>query len=145
MKNRKLNRLQGYDYSNSAYYFVTIRLLEGRMGEIKNNNVELNQTGNIIKSKLLSLTDKFPGMELDYYIIMPDHIHVIIIINNNNTCKSKSLSEIIGVFKLGCTQKIRLTFLPPIRWQRSFHDRIIRSEEELRNKRNYILYNAIKE
>jgi len=84
-KDRKLNRWQGYDYSFPGYYFVTICTYhrQPRFGEIVDNKMKLNEMGEIVKQQLLWLHDHFPHVRLDQWVIMPNHVHVILEINYN--------------------------------------------------------------
>jgi len=81
---RKQIRLKKYDYSQPGYYFVTIctQNRKNMFGEIKNGQMVLNNIGLLVKKYWNKLIDKF-NIELDKYIIMPNHIHGIIVINNN--------------------------------------------------------------
>ncbi|MFH1288638.1 MAG: transposase, partial [bacterium] len=84
MKNRKKNRLLGYDYRQYGYYFVTI-CSNNRIkwfGNIENNHMVLNLSGQIVRQQLQWLEKRYSYIKLDEYIIMPNHIHGIIIIKN---------------------------------------------------------------
>ncbi|MEW6651904.1 MAG: transposase [Bacteroidota bacterium] len=77
---RKIIRLKEYDYTIPNYYFVTI-CTEGKQklfGKTNGKEVELNQSGIIIKESLLEIKEHFTNIEIDEYIIMPDHFHAII-------------------------------------------------------------------
>ncbi|MDA3885064.1 MAG: hypothetical protein PF638_05660 [Candidatus Delongbacteria bacterium] len=82
---RKLTRLQGYDYSQNGYYFVTICIedMEHRFGYIENGKMILNKFGNIAQQCLNDLPNNHKNCFLDETIIMPNHIHCIIIIDND--------------------------------------------------------------
>ena len=77
---RKQTRLKEYDYSNPGAYFVTICTKRHKpiLGNIKDGRMVLSNTGIIVDDILKSVTKKFETIEVDYYIIMPNHIHVII-------------------------------------------------------------------
>jgi putative transposase len=146
MQHRKCNRLQGYDYSKAGYYFITIRAMDKCLGLIENDSVSLNKYGDIVFRCWLSLFKKNKFLEQDEFIIMPDHLHSILIINNTSgDAVSSSLSTLIGTFKSASSRKIHSAGLISFRWQRSFYDRIIRNEKELFQIRNYIRYNAQKD
>jgi REP element-mobilizing transposase RayT len=88
-KNRyrtKTTRLQGWDYGNPGYYFVTIttKNRERFFGEIKNDDVLLSEMGEMTKNLWMKIPEQFDGVELDEYIIMPDHVHGIIHIMSYN-------------------------------------------------------------
>lgn len=158
MPDRKLNRLKGYDYSQNGYYFVTIctKNRQEFFGEIKNGELTLNEYGKITKKCWREIPDHFPNVILDEFIIMPNHIHGIVIIKNNdegnkNFCSlpwqtklSKSLSSIIRGFKIGVTKYFREKNNDEFVWQKSFYDHIIRNEKSLFNIRKYVQNNPFK-
>lgn len=82
--NRKSIRLKGYDYSQSGAYFITIctNKKENIFGEIINDLMVLNEKGKIIQNEWEKTNQIRPEIIIDEYIIMPDHIHGIIIISN---------------------------------------------------------------
>ena len=84
--NRRSIRLDGYDYSSAGYYFVTIctKNQEHILGIIENEKMILNKNGEIIKEQLLKAPDHFNNTEIYTYIIMPNHIHLIIEILNGD-------------------------------------------------------------
>ncbi len=84
---RNVTRLREYDYSHAGYYYVTM-CTKGSVclfGEIKNGKMKLNEYGKIVNDVWLDLPNHNFNIELDYYQIMPDHLHCIIIINDNIT------------------------------------------------------------
>lgn len=170
MKNRKRNRLAEYDYSNPAWYYVTICTQNHKeyFGEIRNGKMILNRTGKLVNQLWKNIEILREHIELDNNIVMPNHIHGIIIINkyvgdanfassiqtfnvkNNHETKiadrtKMELSKIIQQFKRAATLKIRKEKGDSaFKWQRSFYDRIIRNEKELFNIRNYIELNPLR-
>jgi putative transposase len=159
-KNRKSNRLKNYDYSQNGMYFVTIctKNREKLFGEVVNGEMMLNYVGKITEQCWLKISIHFPYISLDKFVIMPNHIHGILeIVNNdsdvgnahvrskNNDRTKMSLSKVIQGFKSSVTRKIlypeqeRIYAFPTkFSWQKSFHDRIIRNETELNKIREYI-------
>jgi len=83
---RKRTRLKEYDYSNNAYYFITICVNDKSevFGSVENNKVLLNTYGSVVEKHLLDLSDRFKSVEIDYYVIMPNHLHCILILDNDN-------------------------------------------------------------
>ena len=150
---RKNTRLKEFDYSQSSYYFVTICLKKRKefFSHIVNSEFVLTEFGKILDEVWNNLP-KYYNVELDYYIIMPDHFHGIIIIDdtlsvkNDKEKKPLTLSGIIGKFKSYSTKKIRnlLVNKDKFEWQKSFYDRIIRNEKELYNIRKYIQENPLR-
>ena len=84
-KIEKQYRLPGYNYSQDAYYFITICTKDrlNYFGEIINNTMELSQIGEIVNKFWTKLPKKFDGIKLDEYCIMPNHFHGILIICRN--------------------------------------------------------------
>ena len=78
-------RLKGYDYATAGAYFVTI-CTQGReclFGEIIAGAMRLNEAGNMIQDVLSNLPIKYIGIEIDEFMVMPNHIHMIIFLNTN--------------------------------------------------------------
>src|SRR3989344_8306662 len=81
-RNRKLNRWPGYDYSQSGLYFITI-ITKNRIewfGRVDNGEMVLNQYGRIVRDCWLDLPNHYSNCQLDEFVIMPNHVHGIIII-----------------------------------------------------------------
>jgi REP-associated tyrosine transposase len=155
LKKRKANRYKGYDYSKNGFYFVTICTKDrlDYFGEIHADKMILKEYGNIVQQRWLWLQDHFGYVQCDEYVIMPNHFHGILIIDNAGSGrdltvrdlslhqKIKSLSELIGAFKTTSSKLIHQSGLKEFRWQRSFHDHIIRNEKSLNNIVQYIINN----
>ncbi|MFN7355948.1 MAG: hypothetical protein ACK5UZ_11575, partial [Pseudanabaena sp.] len=93
---RRSIRLQGYDYSQSGAYFVTICTFQRQhlFGEVNNGEMQLNVTGQIISAIWQKSPQHFPNVEIDEFILMPDHLHGIIVISQQAE-QSISLATII--------------------------------------------------
>lgn len=92
---RRSIRLQGYDYSQSGAYFITI-CTHNRVcsfGDIINGKMRLNKYGEITRQCWLAISNHFPHAQLDEFVIMPNHIHGIIILNKMGGIQNK----IVGV------------------------------------------------
>lgn len=78
--NRRSMRLKGYDYTKEGLYFVSICCQNKvhRFGEIEDGVMHLNACGQIAHDEWINLTERFPNMELDEFVIMPDHMHGIV-------------------------------------------------------------------
>jgi len=150
---RKPIRLKNYDYSKAGCYFVTICTNDRKyiFGNIENDEMILNQCGKIVKNIWLEIPKHFQNIELDTYIVMPNHIHGVIIIKNpvgdgparpvNKSKTTNNLSNIIGSFKSAVTKQINQLNDIPFKWQRFFYDHIIRTEESLNSIREYVVNN----
>ena len=149
---RKPNRFKDYDYSSAGWYFVTICTNDHKnhFGKIINDKMNLNYVGKIVYDYWEKIETLHKNVELDCSVIMPNHIHGIIIINNVGDVKFASLTDrtkmelckLIQQFKRAVTLKIKsINHESNFKWQRSFYDRIIRNEKELFNIRKYIRQN----
>lgn len=149
MHNRKSPRLKRYNYSRNGIYFITIctKNRVNNFGEIKNGKMQLSEIGKIAHHYWIKIPNHFPFVVCDEFIVMPNHIHGILIINNVGTGQcpvptKTTISSIIGSFKSICTKTINksqnnIYFA----WQLRFYDHIIRNEHELKQIRKYILNN----
>ncbi len=81
-RNRKAIRLREYDYSQTGGYFITICTYnrEYLFGKVINHQMMLNKTGEIVKQWWLKSEDKFTNIKLENYVVMPNHIHGIIMV-----------------------------------------------------------------
>ena len=104
-RQRKSPRLQGYDYSNSGVYFVTICTHNRQhiFGSINNGNMMLSAMGHIASACWDAIPDHFPSVELDVSIVMPNHVHGIIVLPGGGA----TLGTIIGNYKAAVTRLIR--------------------------------------
>ncbi|MCP4649961.1 MAG: transposase [PVC group bacterium] len=155
------NRLNGYDYSQPNYYYITTCTENHKdwFGVINNNQMILNSFGLICREHLQKLPDHYKNIEIDKFIIMPNHVHAIITINyqgngqalglslhndnNIDIAKNEPLSKTIRDFKSFSSREINKTINNgnKFKWQRSFHDHIIRNETSLNKIREYIATN----
>ncbi len=138
---RKSLRLEGYDYALPGAYFVTLvtHNRENLFGEVIEGNMMLNSYGNIVAYHWSRLR-RLPYVGLGDFVIMPNHLHGFV---NIVESKYTGLSEIIRRFKSFSARDINhLRGLPRTSvWQRSYYDRIIRNEPDLRKITDYILVN----
>lgn len=144
---RKRTRHKDYDYSTDGYYFITtcVKGREEMLGFISNDKLVLTEYGRIVESCWLDLPNHYKNCNIDYFVVMPDHFHGIVIIDNaQKDVKHFSLSEIIGGFKSFSSRKINECKKETFEWQKSFYDRIIRNEKELYEIRKYIEQNPLK-
>lgn len=89
--NRKHIRLKNYDYSQCGYYYVTIHTANneytlstvGRGLAPAYYEIKLTETGKVAEQQLFALEERFKGVQIDKYVIMPNHIHVVIIIGES--------------------------------------------------------------
>ena len=133
---RKHIRLKDYNYALEGMYFITIctknRLeLFGSISDEK--EIQLTKEGKIAEKYLIEIENVFNNTIIDEYIIMPNHIHMILQINNSSNI---SISRIIKQYKMYISKKIGYSI-----WQKSFYDHIIRSDKEYVLIKQYIQNN----
>ena len=162
LNRRKLNRLKNYDYSSNGLYFVTICTKKrvqylSEIIEVNNDivgnaaldvpHVHLTEYGKILNDQIIEMNSIYTDKEIMKYVIMPDHLHMIIyLFNDKNVCGTSRtpsptnavIPSMISTLKRFVNKKIGFDI-----WQRSFHDHIIRNENELRQIWQYIDNNPI--
>ncbi len=134
---RKSPRIPAYDYATPGYYFVTICTHEKQC--IFGTTEKLNDLGELVKSELLAVPKFYNGVRIDQYVVMPNHIHAIIVLEP--VPNLPKLDNVVCAFKAGVTRKAKKPFTI---WQRSFHDHAIRSQAEYEKIWIYVKYNAQK-
>jgi REP element-mobilizing transposase RayT len=159
--------LQEYDYRWAGAYFVTISTASAKpiFGEVVGEEVSLNQFGTIASSLWEKIPAHFPAVQLDQFIVMPNHIHGIVWIRDKHTdqvdvgaqhaaplrqdklqVRAGSLGAIVRSYKSAVTRQLRLIAGKDdlVVWQRNYYERIIRDDQELNATRHYIQNNARK-
>lgn len=165
---RKRLRLPGYDYSQNGCYFITLltdrkrwlfgtynvrAIHESPVRYTKAKCINLNENGKICERYIKILSNRFPDIEVVNYIIMPNHIHLLLMFQGDSIrairespLRRSLLSKVVGWLKMNISKEIHISNgnLEKI-WHRNYNDRIIRSQREFENAWNYIEYNALKE
>ncbi|NHC33239.1 transposase [Scytonema millei] len=155
---RQSIRLRGYDYSQAGAYFITIctHHRECLFGEVVDRQMHF-KVGCIVAEEWLRSSKIRSGIELDEWVIMPNHIHAIVVFKSSvgipdpvgaHSCaplhrKPRSLPSLIAGFKSATTKRIneiRQTPKIPV-WQRNFYEQIIRNEGSLSKIQQYIINN----
>ncbi|MGC3980762.1 MAG: hypothetical protein QM808_05830 [Steroidobacteraceae bacterium] len=159
---RRYMRLRNYNYSETGAYFVTICAYQKRcmFGEISDGAMVLNKLGTLIESTWLQLSDHLPGLALDEFVIMPNHLHGIVALSGTGVMNyastagvnvgarfiapaPTSLGAVIRSFKARCTVVYRAansTGTDPL-WQRNYYEHVIRNGKSLCAIREYIVNN----
>lgn len=155
---RRSVRLKNYDYSQTGMYFITVcsNNKENIFGNILGETMVLNEIGKIVLEEWLKSEQIRKEIELDEFIIMPNHIHAVVGICNDTVnhegeqpfaptmgMKSRSLPSLLAGFKSSATNRINIfRNMPgaPV-WQRNYFEHIIRNEKSLDKIRQYIFYN----
>ncbi len=153
--NKKI-RLQKYDYSQPGYYFVTICTKDKAeyFGKIKNGLMCLNQVGDIAEAIWKQIPASYSSVDLDYSIVMPNHLHGIIIIKPHDGMPGHaatglhaltpgSLPSIVNHFKGAVKKDCNKNGFTDFQWQSRFYDHIIRKDESLDKIREYIVNNPL--
>jgi putative transposase len=168
---RRSIRLKGHDYTQPGAYFVTIctRERECLFGHVVNGEMRLNDAGEIAQRGWEDIPRHFPLVELDAFVIMPNHVHGVIVIQGRgeasainlrvsktpskpdasplrqhpNGTQPGSLSAFVQNFKSISTRRMNAARGSPGTpiWQRGYYEHVIRNEDELKAIREYILGN----
>ncbi|MDP2807546.1 MAG: transposase [bacterium] len=160
---RRSIRLPEYDYSQEGAYFVTICTQDRKciFGEIVNGKMVLNEWGQIVDDEIIKTETLHPGVIIDTYGIMPNHVHLIILLCGDagqgrdmarhvptgkrpfGKPQPGSLSAIAGSIKSAVTKNINLKRSVPggSVWQSRFFEHVIRNQKSYGNIRQYIIEN----
>jgi putative transposase len=154
---RRSLRLAGYDYSSMGAYFLTICVKNrtALFGKIINGKMVNNENANLVISNWTKLPAHYPHIVLDSFIVMPNHVHGIIMIISENkqvvwaglkSAPTKPLSEFVRAFKTFSSRAInlRLGTSGQSIWQRSYYEHVIRNEASLNRIREYIVTNPLR-
>jgi putative transposase len=159
---RRSMRLPGHDYASSGAYFVTICVHGGKclMGEVADGEMQLNDWGQIARAEWLASEGIRRELELDSFVVMPNHVHGIVWITEGDDMLAKavdshgpgahsraplqrppkSLGSFVAGYKSVVTRRInQLREMPgaPF-WQRNYWEHVIRNEASLDRIRQYI-------
>lgn len=168
---RKLNRWQKWNYSDFGFYFVTVCVKDRieYFGRVEDGMMVLNEYGKVAQECWKNIVDHFDKVGIDEFIVMPNHIHGIVLLmdnvinvgnadlrslqtatnahhqqNTNNDRTKMLLPKIIHGFKSSVTRMINSDQHQfQFKWQKSFYDHIIRNEISLAKIRQYIINNPI--
>ena len=151
---RKRIRLPDYDYSSPGAYFVTICTHEKRcilsdiaVGEgLAPPVVTLSPIGECVEGQILSLPNRYPMLSIDHYIIMPNHVHLILSIREaaGGASPSPTVFDVVRVLKSMTTRLSRPNLGEHLLWQRSYHEHVIRGERDYQDIWEYIENNPAK-
>ena len=142
---RKQNRIPEYDYSAPGAYFVTICTQDRRcilsnitVGAATSRPPEviLTSYGEIVDLAINRIPTVYPGVSVDHYVIMPNHVHMILRIcsgEDGRQIAAPTVSTVIGQMKRWASVRAGAAL-----WQKSFHDHVIRNEEDFREIWDYI-------
>ncbi len=142
-------RLKNFDYSQAGMYFITI-FSQGKLclfGQVINNKMELNEAGEMLVEEWSLLSERFTGVVLHDFVVMPNHFHAILEFIEVH----HSLGEIVGAFKSLSSNKyifgVKVKGWPQFNsklWQRNYYEHVIRNEKTYIDISEYIISNPIK-
>jgi putative transposase len=156
---RRSIRLREWDYSSPGVHFVTLCSYQREclFGEIADGVMEFSAIGYFVAGCWLWLADQYPYLCLDEWVVMPNHLHGIIAIIDEDKSNlagadirdtstkptRKPLGRLIGAFKTVSTKHVNILRDTPGEplWQRNYYDHVIRNEADLQRIREYIFYN----
>jgi len=160
LHHRQSIRLQGYDYSQAGAYFLTICMKNRQclFGDVVDVEMRLNDAGGIAQQCWNEIPIHFPHVELDEFVIMPNHVHGIVVIadaavgaknfsplqttpqrTTQRPCgTSKTIGSIVRGFKIGVTKWMHQSTNFHDIWQRNYWEHIVRDETEMNRIRQYI-------
>jgi len=160
---RKSPRLHAYDYAQNGAYFVTICTHDraALFGHIIEDEMILNAAGRIAEKYWGSIPEHFSHVELDMFVVMPNHVHGILVFGDGGSrtrhCRVPtnesqaeafgepvrgSLSTVVRSYKSIVTREFRReTQSQMVIWQSRFHDHIVRNEGDLHRIREYVVNN----
>ena len=151
---RRSIRPKGFDYRQPGAYFVTI-CTQNRacfLGAVAGGEMQSTNAGEIAKATWNELPARFPSLGLDAFVIMPNHIHGIIMVgaqfiapsdgfgetNMGAINHAPTLGEIVHTYKAASTRLIKQAGTPNFAWQRNYYEHIVRDEESSNRIRQYI-------
>ncbi len=114
------------------------------LGDVVNGQVVLNDLGAIVEEQLNGLSVHFATVSLDCWVIMPNHIHYVVLIDASQISSNRpSLGQTVGYFKYQSTKQINnMRDTPGVKlWQRNYYEHIVRNDESLERLRTYIANN----
>jgi putative transposase len=149
-RNRRSIRLRGYDYRQPGAYFVTINIQDALplLGSIIAGAMEYSPAGVMVAAQWQALIGRFAQVGLDAWVIMPNHLHGIVLLHGDAAQPAPPLGRVVGAFKSltthayieGVERQGWPTF-PGRLWQRSYYEHIVRDEQALQAIRTYIEQN----
>ena len=161
MRERKLLRLTGYDYTTPGAYFITtcVHSRKNEFGMIKNGKMKLNEYGQIVSQQWKWLFNQYDYLRIGEFCVMPNHFHGLIWITTppvgNGRDRSlpgygdrslrdgkiKPIPELIGAFKTTSSKLIHNIGNKNFKWKKSFYDVIIRDDASYHKISEYIINN----
>ena len=149
---RKATHMKSFDYGENHHYFVTICANSRKqlfsvitVGEgLAPPELRLSSIGKISEEQLLLLPNRYTSVTIEKYVIMPNHIHILLLLENTGGASpSPTLHDVICAYKSLVTRECRQRGFQGVIWQRSYYEHIIRNEEDYKNTWTYIDNNPV--
>jgi REP element-mobilizing transposase RayT len=153
-------RLKGRDYTFPGAYFVTICFADRKnvFGQVNAGKAEENQLGQLVRARWLEIPQHFAKVELDVFVVMPNHMHALIHLGGTRAGADQdrreefgkpvaaSLPTIVRTFKAAVTRDARLVFENSILeiWQKNYYERVVRDDKEYADTYRYICENPLR-
>jgi REP element-mobilizing transposase RayT len=154
-------RLRGFDYRSEGAYFITIctRNRECLLGSVVSDNIVLSAIGDVVAAAWNAIPRHFPTVDLDAYIVMPNHVHGILSITaprRGTACRAPterfgrpvpgSIPSGVRSFKSAATREANREkgSSGASLWQRGYYEHVVRSDEELNRLRRYVQENPLR-
>ena len=148
LPNRKKNRLVSFDYSAPFAYFVTLCTQDRKNFFWKNvgaiidrpEDVPLTELGVIVRRSIEDIPQHYPMISVDKFVIMPNHVHLLLQINTDEGGRSMiapTLSTVVRLMKGAVTKQAGISV-----WQKGFYDHVVRGQKDYLEIWNYIEGNA---
>jgi REP element-mobilizing transposase RayT len=146
-------RLRDWDYGSPGWYFVTLCTKDKKcsLGHAIDGQIVLSGAGATAETEMKSVSSHYKNVMIDRHVIMPNHVHAIIVIEGNHTYSPVEtglapfptgarvqLSNIVGGYKAAVTRICRANGLSGFAWQARFRDHILRPNASLNAVRDYI-------
>ena len=152
---RKPNRLSRFDYTQNGAYFITVCTQDRKpiLWDVGDGfpvppspqNVPLSRMGKIVRRQIGEISEHFPSVTVDRFVIMPDHIHLILFLHRDfgTGNPSPTMGNVVGWLKYQTTKAINgeNATTGSRFWQRSFYDHVIRTEQDYVETAQYIANN----
>ena len=148
LEKRKPSRLSSYDYSQNGAYFLTICIKDMRcilwnarspLPSSADDSSHLSDIGLAADEAIRAISLHYPSVTVEKYTVMPNHLHMILLLSENHAVPAPDISRIVQQMKSAVTKRVG----HPV-WQKSFHDHIIRSEKEFLAIWEYIDANPVR-
>ena len=147
---RKQNRLTEYDYSQPGAYFITICTHNKQMLFWENvgasiarpEKPQLSFYGNVVQEAILNIPKIYPTISVDNYVVMPNHIHLLLQIHTDDSGRAMlapTIAKVVQQMKGYVTKQLGVSV-----WQKLFHDHVVRGEKDYLEIWNYIAGNPSK-